>query len=218
MKSARSFLIAVFAFGIFFAGTSRSDLAAQTLPRFVTISGSVVDDETGTPIEGANVFIASSLLGAATDTEGGYQISGVPLGTHEVVVSILGFEGQSEQVRIADGRDFRLDFRLKPRVYQTGEIEIVAARTREDEARLNELQTERALNLKKFEKFFLGVSPNAERCELLNPEVLRFEADDESQTFVAHAGDALLIENRALGYRVRFLLEEFEVREEQRTR
>lgn len=218
MKSTRQFLFLIritsflFLFGFPLLG------AAQPLARFITISGEVIDDETGAGIAGANVFIANSLLGGATNSEGQFRISGVPLGTHEIVASFLGYKGESQQVRITDGKDLVVNFKLMPRIYKTGEIEIVAARTDQDKKLLREMQKERALNLKKFKRFFLGVSPNAERCELLNPEVLEFEVNNDTQTFIARASDALVIENRALGYGVRFLLDEFEVREKQRDR
>ena len=56
------------------------------------ISGRVVDAETGQPLPGAHVFIASSMIGTVTDTNGQFDLHDVPVGAHRLYVSMLGFE------------------------------------------------------------------------------------------------------------------------------
>jgi hypothetical protein len=51
-----------------------------------TVSGRVTDQSSGTPVAAAAVTILASGLGAATDDDGRYRITGVPSGTQTVVV------------------------------------------------------------------------------------------------------------------------------------
>jgi hypothetical protein len=67
-------------------------------------------------------------------------------------------------------------------------------------------------NYRKFENNFLGTTPNVSECDIMNPEVLRFHFDKESKILSATANDMLVIENKALGYRIHYILERFELR------
>ena len=64
-----------------------------------TVSGQV-RGASGEPLPGATVRLASSSYGAATDLEGRYQITGVPPGTYELVVSFIGYNSASAQVEL----------------------------------------------------------------------------------------------------------------------
>jgi hypothetical protein len=59
----------------------------------------------------------------------------------------------------------------------------------------------------KYGKFFLenfiGSTPNAARCTLMNPEVLKFYLLKKSNKLRVLATDPLQIENKALGYNMR---------------
>ena len=52
------------------------------------ITGVVRAAETQRPLSGAQVFIQGTRIGALTNTEGRYTIIGVPVGTHEVRVTL----------------------------------------------------------------------------------------------------------------------------------
>jgi hypothetical protein len=66
-------------------------------------------------------------------------------------------------------------------------------------------------HLETFKTLFLGATPNATACTLLNPEVLSFVARGDS-VFRAVASGPLRVENRALGYRVDFYIDRFVAR------
>ncbi|MDZ7379599.1 MAG: carboxypeptidase-like regulatory domain-containing protein, partial [candidate division KSB1 bacterium] len=55
------------------------------------ITGQVVDAETGQVLVGANVVVAGTYLGAATDAKGWYVILNVPPGRHKLQVFYLGY-------------------------------------------------------------------------------------------------------------------------------
>ncbi|MCI0695055.1 carboxypeptidase-like regulatory domain-containing protein [candidate division KSB1 bacterium] len=172
-------------------------LWAQAEPRG-TVSGRVKDAATGKPLPNVNVFLANTTLGTATDKDGFYAIKRVPLGTHELFASLIGYQVEKRVVRLVEPKDLRVDLSLQPKALELGEVEVVAAQPREWKK-----------NLKKFEELFWGNSYDADECKILNPEVLDFAFEKEPKCFAATAGQPLQIENRTLGYRAQFLIEDF---------
>ena len=178
-----------------------------TSAQYVTLTGHITDEVTTNPVENANVFIANTLMGNASDRSGFFRITGVPYGTYTLVVSVLGYEPFTQEIRLSDSNAATYTIALSPRVYESDGIVVSAEETSARERRRQEN------NFEKFRKYFLGVSPYARHCTILNPDVLTFEHDRKEGFFQASANDALLIENQALGYQIRFVLEKFEVRE-----
>ena len=170
---------------------------AQPMPN-ASLYGRIIDDSTGVPIQLVNVFIANTMIGTTTDPNGFYTINHVPLGTHQLIASMMGYELEKLEIRLTEPIDKKINFRLKPTVLKSPMIEVSALYPHEWKK-----------NLGRFIKYFLGTSGNASKCEILNPEVLDFEYYEESQLFTASASEPVRIENRALGYRIQFFLEDF---------
>ncbi|MBM4160508.1 MAG: carboxypeptidase-like regulatory domain-containing protein [Ignavibacteria bacterium] len=183
---------------LFIAGIASSPcLFSQVLPRAV-LKGHVRDDSTGAALPLTNVFVANSTLGTAADSTGRFVLKDVPLGTQEVVASMVGYEPRSLRIRLPESGEYVLEFRLRPRPISLPLFEVV-----------EEAPVEWRTNLQRFLNSFLGSTQNASACTLLNPQVLDFTIDRESGQFSAHAGAPLEIENRALGYHVQYFLKEF---------
>lgn len=161
-----------------------------------TLRGTVVDDETGAPLAGAHVFIAESMMGTATDDAGRFSLDHVPPGAHRLYVSMLGYEPASRDTLLRYPHTYDVDFRLTPTVLEVGQVTVSAKAARRWQRRL-----------RRFEKLFLGETDNAEQTTILNPEVLSFESHWGALS--ASASAPLIIENRALGYRVQYFLKEF---------
>ena len=64
------------------------------------VSGSI-SDENGNPLPGANVIVAGTSKGAASDASGVYSISGVSQGTHTLTASYIGYKDQSTNVNVS---------------------------------------------------------------------------------------------------------------------
>lgn len=182
------------AFILFPLLVSATQLFAQTPAAAVT--GTVTDAETGAPLPGAHVFIAVSMNGAVTNSDGRYELTRVPLGTHRLYVSMVGYEPQPLDIFLREARIHTYDFKLEPAVVEVGEIEVTGERDERWQRRLA-----------KFIRLFIGETPNAGQTEILNPEVLDFS--DVAGRFTARASETLVIENRALGYRIHYFLKEF---------
>ena len=56
-----------------------------------SINGFVRNDLDGEPISYANVFISNTSLGAATNRDGYFVISGISSGEYELKVSMIGY-------------------------------------------------------------------------------------------------------------------------------
>ncbi|MEX0600219.1 MAG: carboxypeptidase-like regulatory domain-containing protein [Rhodothermales bacterium] len=161
------------------------------------VSGTVTDAETGEGISDAHVFIAESMNGSITSEVGAYRLNGVALGSLRLYVSVVGYEPQAMDLFIRRPGEHTYDFELQPSVTELGEVEVVAERDARWERRLE-----------KFIRLFIGETPFAAQTEIVNPEVLDFT--DRVGRFTARAAETLVIENRALGYRIQYFLKEFE--------
>jgi hypothetical protein len=56
------------------------------------IEGKVTDIQTAAPLIGANIRLGSTTRGAVTNAEGRFLITGVPVGTHTINVSLIGYQ------------------------------------------------------------------------------------------------------------------------------
>ena len=108
----RSTLLAVTLAAI--VGTAPETTAAQEA---VEVAGTVVDDGTGEPIEGATVRLADA-SGSARETitgpDGAFAFAQVAPGTHTLAVRRLGYELLSTPLEIGAEVPPRLDVRLHP--------------------------------------------------------------------------------------------------------
>jgi len=161
------------------------------------LQGVVTDSTTGLPLQGAHVFIAGSMTGSITDSEGRYTLERVPMGAHRLYVSMLGFRPDFRDIMLRSSRVYTFDFELAEDIIQAGEIVVEAER---DDKWLD--------RLRRFEEMFIGETPNALETEIMNPEVLDFEVSRGA--FTAVASEPLIIENRALGYRIQYFLRDFQ--------
>ncbi len=178
-------------------------VAAQTIPA-VTITGTVTEADTGAPLPGAHVFVASSMIGTTTGPDGTYRLERVPIGALRLYVSMIGYEPEARDMLLRTAAVRVVDFQLKPGVVELGEVVVEAKRDKKWRQRLE-----------RFQRLFIGETPNARETRIMNPEVLDFDASGGE--FRAIAAQPLIIENRALGYRIQYFLKDF-VAEPTRTR
>ncbi|MCY4000595.1 MAG: carboxypeptidase-like regulatory domain-containing protein [Bacteroidetes bacterium] len=159
-----------------------------------TIMGTVTDS-TGVPIEQANVFIASSMVGTTTNSNGQYTLRGIPLGTLRLVVSRIGYEPSHVDLFIRNAETYIRNFEIAEKIYELGEVTVSSDNRRWQR------------QLERFTTIFIGESPNAQQTEIMNPQVLDFSG--RGGDFRAQASEPLIIENRGLGYKLTYFLNEF---------
>ncbi len=191
MKKLNSFAALLILVTIF------SHLSAQTTG-YVQITG-MVSDQMGKAIENAQVFLASTALGASTRRSGMFRIKNVSSGTYNLIIYMKGYGLKQFTVTVDASRKNNFYFRLKSQPPAAATMEGSAKDTKDHEKKV-----------KKFRKGFFSTTSNSYESKIINPEVLEFP-EDNSGSFKAAAQEPLVFENRALGYKVTYFLKEFEI-------
>lgn len=77
-----------------------------------SISGTITDSNTGEALPGATVFLPDLALGQSTNLDGQYTITNVPVGTHNVRITYVGYVAQTTQVTVTAGERTTLNIEL----------------------------------------------------------------------------------------------------------
>lgn len=99
-----------------------------------SIRGTVTDQESGSPVFGANVVIVDSepLMGAATDADGRYEINNVPLGRVELGFSAIGYEAaKTTPVLLLQGKEAIINMQMVPAFQNLAVFEVKGSEKRE---------------------------------------------------------------------------------------
>ncbi len=179
-----------FLFLILFTGYAAASSAQQG-----SVSGKITDAKTGLPLAAVSVFLSNATVGDKTNESGTYRLTGIKQGTYDLVVSIMGYQQFSKQVQV-NGNAQQLDVAMEPKAIQMAEIVL-----KQDPNWLN--------NYRDFKRRFLGPSAFAEQCNILNPKAVWVEFD--KRILSASSEDFIEIENKALGYKLKFLLNTFQM-------
>ena len=161
----------------------------------LTLQGHVFSGKNQEPMPFATVFLAGTTKGTLTDEKGHFTLTNVPSGKFDLIVSFVGFATLKTVVQTQDQKAYR--FILKPLENELDAVTVKAHRRGQDWSKQIALFTDN----------FIGITANASQCRLLNPKALLFE--DSPLMLIATAQEPLLIENKALGYRLKFQLEKF---------
>ena len=78
-----------------------------------TIEGIISDSETKEALAGANVIIEGTSKGAATDIQGKYRITNVPVGDCILVVTYIGYRDKRQSVTVIPNEITDLNIQLK---------------------------------------------------------------------------------------------------------
>ncbi len=105
-----------------------SSLVSQESLGGSTISGYVLDSESGEGLPGANVILSGTLMGTATNFDGYFVITEVPSGSYELKISFMGFEPLSQIVNLRSGERFRQNFELIPQTVELQEVVVTEER------------------------------------------------------------------------------------------
>ncbi|WP_214226101.1 carboxypeptidase-like regulatory domain-containing protein [Pedobacter sp. B4-66] len=158
-----------------------------------TITGTVTNAKSE-QIEAATIFIDGSQKSTKTDAKGEFKFSGLGPGTYQVVVSMLGY-GSIKQNAVVLEKSVVLNFILTEKQIVLDEVIIGNNNQRKN-------------FLKTFTKYFMGESKNAKECKILNTDIIDFST--EKDVLKANSSDFLIVENRKLGYRIKYLLRKFQ--------
>ncbi|HEX8608453.1 MAG TPA: carboxypeptidase-like regulatory domain-containing protein [Pedobacter sp.] len=167
----------------------------QLKPITYAVSG-VVKDRQGASLPGANILLSGYQIGTVADSAGRFVIRGLTPGNYNLLIEMIGYTPLTQNVIITK-KAKEVEIILEENVKQLTEVVV-----RPDPFRSEYLAT--------FKENFIGTSLNARKCVILNPEVIRFDYDKDQRILKASSDELLIIENRALGYTVKYLLSYFE--------
>lgn len=163
------------------------------------IKGRVVNGKTGEAIAGSSVFISNTSRGTVSDKDGNFELNDIPAGRYELVVSSVGYE---TNVYSFSSDQLPLNLRIEMQV-RVRELENVTV-----EPSVEEGWDKWGMM---FTNNFVGQTPNAAQCRIRNKEKIRFRYFRKSNRIIAYCDEPLVLENKALGYKLTYQLENFEV-------
>lgn len=169
----------------------------------VTIIGKVIDKDTGSPIENACVFIANTTAGTYSDEKGEFALTFSQNGVLCMVVSHVSYE--TFFLNISSDKDsLNLLVKLKTKIYELKTVNII------------EEDPFREAKIEAFSKGLLGQSKNSLRCRILNPSIIKLYGKIphflyEDGNLQVSADSMLIINNEALGYKIKYRLVYFDL-------
>ena len=108
-----------------------TSLAQSVVAQDFTLSGRVIDANTGEYILGATVIVDGATMGTASNTYGFYSLS-LPAGEHRLNCSFIGYQTETQQVSLSS--DQALDFELKTNVIAVAAAEVEADKSANTES------------------------------------------------------------------------------------
>ena len=124
-----------------------------------TIRGKVIDHLLQKPLAGATVSIAGFTKSTITEPDGSFRIHNVPVGSHQIQVSFIGFkEVTLENIVVNTGKEVVLTIPLETDVEMQREV-IVRARSRKNKP-INEMSivSARAFTVEETQKYAAAVN------------------------------------------------------------
>lgn len=159
--------------------------------------GKVLDANTHLPIVRASVYINGSSIGTSCNDEGVFFLNGFPKPPYKIHLSAVGYETRIVEIpKVSDLNTITI--LLKPKTLHLTEVVIQSPE-----------KNGWKLYGKEFIEEFIGYSDFAAKCKILNPEALSFIYDKQNFTLRVYAEKPLVIENRALGYKITYWLNDF---------
>jgi hypothetical protein len=160
------------------------------------IRGQVLNSSGRTPIPYASIFLSNTSIGAKANEDGSFELS-VPAGKFDLIVSCIGFDTYNATIIASEQPDF-IKITLNPKSEEMDTL-VVEPYEKDGWRKWGDF----------FIQNFIGTSEFAKSCEIKNYEVIRFRDVKSKHTLFAYALEPLIIENKALGYRLTYQLETF---------
>ncbi len=161
--------------------------------------GLLLDKLTNQPIAGASVFINASGIGTITASDGTFDLSKfieAKFGHPVLTIAAMGYK--TTNYNLANSKDALVIY-LIPLVRELQTVTVKAAEKNGWEK-----------YGKDFIESFLSYSDFSKLCTIENPEVLKFYYDRKNNVLNVVARKPLIIQNKALGYKITYWLESFE--------
>jgi hypothetical protein len=154
-----------------------------------------VADEKGQLLTSATVFLSGSEKITMTNERGEFIFHNLDPGAFQLSVTMVGFAPDVRGL-VIQTNSVNVKVMLKPKAIELNEVKIAPGNSLEDYYQL-------------FKAQFLGISPNGLQSEITNRDALKLNYDQKKGLLTASADELLIIQNKRLGYKVRYLLRGF---------
>ena len=164
---------------------------------YFTITGRVVSLPDSMPMKNASVFAENTTTGTATDDNGFFKLI-LPSGGYNLIVTYTGYSTETQRVNSNSKEPVLIEMKVKEKDL----TDVVIVSTNEVKDGWNKYGSF-------FLDEFLGKTINRQNCYLLNPEVLKFYYSRKRKRLKILADEPLLINNKSLGYNIKYSLDSF---------
>ena len=159
----------------------------------LSITGTV-KDKTGV-LPGAAIYLSGYKMATVTNNIGEFTLQKLAPGSYDLLIQMIGYVPFKKNIILE--KSVNLNLSLVENITVLNEVVIKP-------------DPDRAYYLSLFKDFFIGRTPNAENCKILNTHILTTNFSREKNRLSISAKEFLIIENKALGYRIKYLLEYFD--------
>jgi hypothetical protein len=161
------------------------------------LTGRVLDKATKEPIPFASVYVGNTTKGTTANADGAFALRNVPAGSLDIIASAVGYVPERHTLDTRRSKLPTLTYLLTATPQSLTALTVTARRPKAYDR-----------YLRTFRRELLGETPQANKCTLLNPDVLRFSEQDGHLRVAATA--PLIVDNQALGYRIYYDLMHFD--------
>jgi CarboxypepD_reg-like domain len=161
------------------------------------IEGTVLDAVSKKPLPAVSVYLNNTSIGATTNDKGFFILRNIPSEKFKLIASSIGYETYAEMI---DPKKISGDIviTLNPKPEQLDKV-VMVPDDPNGWKKWGQLFTD----------LFIGTNSNSNQCHIENPEVIRLRMNPDN-TLTAFAREPLVIMNYALGYEIKYKIEEFE--------
>lgn len=170
-----------------------SSAAAQN-----SVIGRVIDSLSREPVPFANVYFAGTTFGVTTTEDGRFELKGFTSGKYDLTASFVGYYPAQRSLAFENTKH---------------EITLVLLEkaTQLDEVVIRPDNRTRPFNLVTFRSTFLGTERNAVLTKIKNEDDIDFDFEDRTRVFTAFSRKPIEVVNDALGYKIIYDLQVFEI-------
>ncbi|GAA0872937.1 hypothetical protein GCM10009117_20840 [Gangjinia marincola] len=160
------------------------------------IKGRVFDALTKEPLQDVSVYYDGTTTGVITNPEGYFEIKKIN-GIAPLIISYTGYSPKLFEQEAIPNNPF--------------DVYLIESREKLMDVVIEADPWSRERKEKQFKKEFLGKTIASQECTILNLEKVELKFSPSNQTLYAWCDEPILIENKHLGYKVSFNLQDFEV-------
>ena len=95
------------------------------------IRGYITDAKSNEPLIGANIMLKGTNMGIASDLDGAYMISNVPIGSYTLLAMFIGYESLEKNLQIELDQEYIINITLQHSIIELQETKVTAEKRKE---------------------------------------------------------------------------------------